>query len=46
VALVAGSFLAVYAAMFVVRFFLFDRLFARLADAGERLPDPDADPDV
>jgi putative flippase GtrA len=45
VALVAGSFLAVYAAMFVVRFFLFDRLFARPTDAGERLPDLDADPD-
>ena len=47
VALVAGSFLAVYAAMFVIRFFAFDRLFAGLADAGDRPPDPDgAGPDA
>jgi putative flippase GtrA len=46
VALVAGSFLAVYAAMFVIRFFLFDRLFAGLADVGEQRTGLDADRDA
>lgn len=36
VVLVAGTFLAVYAAVFLLRFVLFDRLFGRLDRPGSR----------
>jgi len=38
VALVAATFLGVYVVMFVLRFFMFDRLFARLARHDADLP--------